>query len=224
MTQFSVSTSNDSYTLAGYSGNDTISGGNGNDVLWGALGSDSLTGGGGDDQFYYTDLLEGTDTITDFGQSGDRDKLLFAHNPNSSYARTSSAEVMSSIQPFDYKTNSFVLPSIFAFEDTTLYGVTSLSAVATTLANANFRIWFDQSNNIALGSAEYFLLTPGSSDSGINVFVWTDGERPNGSNSGTNNGMVESTELAHIAFLAGGDTSSVTGDEFAFQAISDFSV
>ena len=121
----------------------------GNDVLWGALGSDSLTGGGGDDQFYYTDLLEGTDTITDFGQSGDRDKLLFAHNPNSSYARTSSAEVMSSIQPFDYKTNSFVLPSIFAFEDTTLYGVTSLSAVATTLANANFRIWFDQSNNIA---------------------------------------------------------------------------
>ena len=56
------------------------------------------------------------------------------------------------------------------------------------------------------------------------MFVWTDGERPNGSNSGTNNGMVESTELAHIAFLASGDTSSVTGDEFAFQAISDFSV
>ena len=47
----------------------------------GWLGNDSLTGGDGNDQFYYTDLLEGADVITDFGQNGDNDKILFAHSP-----------------------------------------------------------------------------------------------------------------------------------------------
>ena len=48
----------------------------GNDVFWGGLGNDSLTGGDGNDQFYYTDLLEGADTITDFGQNADQDKIF----------------------------------------------------------------------------------------------------------------------------------------------------
>ena len=42
--------------------------------------------------------------------------------------------------------------------------------------------------------------------------------------TGTSDGVVDSTELSHIASLAGGDTSNITGDEFAFQSISGFSV
>ena len=75
----SASSSTSSYTLSGYSGGDLLTG-----VLemmfWGGLGNDSLTGGDGNDQFYYTDLLEGADVITDFGQNADQDKILFAHS------------------------------------------------------------------------------------------------------------------------------------------------
>ena len=58
----------------------------------GAPGSDSLTGGGGDDQFI-TLTCSKKGTITDFGQSGDRDKLLFAHTIP--HTRTSSPRVLS---------------------------------------------------------------------------------------------------------------------------------
>jgi hypothetical protein len=75
-----------------------------------------------------------------------------------------------------------------------------------------------------LGGEQYFLLTPGASDTGINVFVWTDGKTPQGQNTGTSDGNVNSTELTYVASLAGGDTSNITGDEFAFQSISGFSV
>ena len=219
----SASSSSSSYTLAGYSGNDILVGGAGNDVLWGALGNDSLTGGDGNDQFYYTDLLEGADVITDFGQNGDNDKILFAHSPTSIYTRTSAAELESTIGAFDYSQNN-ILPYVFAFEDPSLYGITSTSTLATTLSNGNFRIWSDQGNNQALAGEQYFLVTPGASDTGINVFVWTDGTTPQGQPTGTSDGIVNSTELSYIASLAGGDTSNVTGVEFAFQSISGFSV
>ena len=218
----SAASATDSYTLSGYSGNDIMTGGNGADVLWGGLGNDSLTGGNGPDQFYYTDLLEGVDTITDFGQSGDTDKLLFAHNPTSAYSRSN--VVKGNIAPFDYSNNGNKLPYVFAFEDTTLYGVTSKTAIATTLGNSNFRIWLDQSANTTIIGEEFFVVTPGSSDVGMNVFVWRDGLTPSNSSSGTSNGVVESTELAHVAQFAGGDTSAISGQEFAFQQISGFSV
>ena len=54
--------------------------------MWGALGNDTITGQGGNDQFYYTDLLEGTDQITDFTVG--QDTLLFAHNPTSAFSRS----------------------------------------------------------------------------------------------------------------------------------------
>ena len=219
----SASSSNSSYTLAGYSGNDILAGGAGNDVLWGGLGNDSLTGGNGNDQFYYTDLLEGADTITDFGQNGDQDKLLFAHSPSSIYTRTPAAEIQNNIGAYDYSQNS-ILPYVFAIEATSLDGITNLSTLATTLANGNFKIWTDQGNGQALAGEQYFLLTPGSSDTGINVFVWTDGITPQGQNTGTSDGIVDSTELTYVASLAGGDTTNVTGDEFAFQSISGFSI
>ena len=220
----SASSSTSSYTLSGYSGGDILTGGAGNDVLWGGLGNDSLTGGDGNDQFYYTDLLEGADVITDFGQNADQDKILFAHSPSSIYTRTSVAEIEGVIGSFDYLANGNILPYVFAFEDPSLYGVTSKNTLATTLTNGNFKIWADQGNGQALAGEEYFLLTPGASDTGINVFVWTDGTTPQGQPTGTSDGVVDSTELSYIASLAGGDTSIVTGDEFAFQSISGFSV
>ena len=75
-----------------------------------------------------------------------------------------------------------------------------------------------------MAGEQYFLLTPGSSDTGINVFVWTDGTTPPGQNTGTSDGIVDKTELSLVASLAGGDTSNVSGAEFAFQSISGFSV
>ena len=75
-----------------------------------------------------------------------------------------------------------------------------------------------------MAGEQYFLLTPGASDTGINVFVWTDGKTPLAQNTGTSDGIVNSTELTYVASLAGGDTSNITGDEFAFQSISGFSV
>ena len=162
--------------------------------------------------------------ITDFGQNADQDKILFAHSPSSIYTRTSVAEVDSVIGSFDYLANGNILPYVFAFEDPSLYGVTSKNTLATTLTNGNFKIWADQGNNQALAGEQYFLLTPGASDTGINVFVWTDGTTPQGQPTGTSDGVVDSTELSYIASLAGGDTSIVTGDEFAFQSISGFSV
>ena len=220
----SASSSSNAYTLAGYAGNDILAGGLGDDVLWGGLGKDSLTGGDGADQFYYTNLLQGPDVITDFGQNGDADTLLFAHSPTSSYTRTSAVEMFSTVQAFDYSTNGNVLPYVFAFEDPNLYGVEDAIPLSNILTNLGFRIWGHQNSNTTLPDEDYFLLIPGASDVGINVFVWTDGEAPNGTSTGTGDGIVDYTELSFVASLAGGDTSNITGDEFAFQSISGFSV
>ena len=190
----------------------------------GGLGKDSLTGGDGADQFYYTNLLQGPDVITDFGQNGDADTLLFAHSPTSSYTRTSAVEMFSTVQAFDYSTNGNVLPYVFAFEDPNLYGVEDAIPLSNILTNLGFRIWGHQNSNTTLPDEDYFLLIPGASDVGINVFVWTDGEAPNGTSTGTGDGIVDYTELSFVASLAGGDTSNITGDEFAFQSISGFSV
>ena len=95
--------------------------------------------------------------------------------------------------------NGNILPYVFAFEDPSLYGITSKNTLATTLSNGNFKIWADQGNNQALAGEQYFLLTPGASDTGINVFVWTDGTTPQGQNTGTSDGVVDSTELSYIA-------------------------
>ena len=70
------SSSTESWTLSGYSGADSLTGSPQNDVIWGALGNDTLTGLGGSDQFYYMDLLEGKDQITDFTVGQDTFFLL----------------------------------------------------------------------------------------------------------------------------------------------------
>ena len=45
------SSDSSSWSLYGYSGNDSLTGSAFNDVLWGALGNDTLSGLGGNDQF-----------------------------------------------------------------------------------------------------------------------------------------------------------------------------
>ena len=52
--------------LYGFDGNDTINGGDGNDLIDGGARKDILTGGAGDDTFYFANLAEAGDTITDF--------------------------------------------------------------------------------------------------------------------------------------------------------------
>lgn len=67
--------------LDGGDGNDELFGGEGGDFLVGGPGQDSLTGGLGGDQFIFTALGDGRDTILDFNASaGDRLNLeaLFA--------------------------------------------------------------------------------------------------------------------------------------------------
>lgn len=63
-------------TLFGAGGGDVLIGEGGNDVLVGGTGGDVLNGGAGNDAFFFRNET-GTDTITDFDQSGD-DVLIFS--------------------------------------------------------------------------------------------------------------------------------------------------
>ena len=53
--------------LAGGGGGDMLSGGAGNDTLSGGAGDDVLAGGTGADTFVFLSVLDGTDTVADFG-------------------------------------------------------------------------------------------------------------------------------------------------------------
>ena len=53
-------------TLSGGAGFDVMNGGAGNDILNGSTGNDTMTGGVGADDFVYTNINSGRDTITDF--------------------------------------------------------------------------------------------------------------------------------------------------------------
>ncbi|MBQ4809480.1 calcium-binding protein [Phaeobacter sp. HS012] len=60
--------------LRGGAGTDTVDGGAGADMIYTSLGGDELTGGADDDVFVLK-AGTGNTTITDFGDSGDNDKL-----------------------------------------------------------------------------------------------------------------------------------------------------
>jgi len=62
--------------LFGSMGNDTLKGMAGNDILLGGLGNDKLTGGSGADEFRFTALSQGVDTITDFKPGTDVISIL----------------------------------------------------------------------------------------------------------------------------------------------------
>jgi len=61
--------------INGTSGRDTLMGTSGNDIITGYQGADILTGGAGIDQFVYTSMRDGLDTITDF--TSGIDKIVF---------------------------------------------------------------------------------------------------------------------------------------------------
>jgi predicted extracellular nuclease len=61
--------------IKGTSGRDVIVGTDGDDVIEGGPGGDTLTGGKGRDQFVYSSVLDGGDTITDF--TAGEDLLVF---------------------------------------------------------------------------------------------------------------------------------------------------
>ena len=66
-------------TLLGLGGADTLNGDEGHDNLEGGDGNDTLIGASGNDSFIFSDLGQGTDTITDFSStgSGNNDRLTF---------------------------------------------------------------------------------------------------------------------------------------------------
>jgi len=68
--------SNGGDLLAGQDGNDTVFGGGGGDTIIGGDGSDTFTGGTGADTFVYSGGGLGTDTISDFADGGDADRVL----------------------------------------------------------------------------------------------------------------------------------------------------
>ena len=197
------SSATSSWTIAGYSGVDTLTGGSMNDVLFGGLGNDTKTGGGGDDQFYYTSLSDGTDTITDFGQSGDADTLLFNYNPTSNNTRSTIVSDGGSAGTVYNISSTNTLPNVWNFTN----NISSYSAsnIASTLTT--FRITTDGSTAIS-NIEEFFLLVGDGTNTG--VFVWKD----------TGNGAIASGELTHIANLNGVDNDSMTGTELAFQSIT----
>lgn len=68
----SISGNGDNDAVNGDAGNDSLLGGIGNDTLSGGTGSDTLGGGSGTDRFYFEDVTQGADTITDFTVGTDK--------------------------------------------------------------------------------------------------------------------------------------------------------
>ena len=201
---FDKSSDSSSWTLKGFSGTDILKGGTGDDVLFGGLDADTLTGGGGNDQFYFTALNDGTDTITDFGQSGDQDSLLFGATPSSSYTRrTIQNDAGANGSTYNISTDN-TLPSIFNFTTNT-NSYNSAGAVATLLSG--FKVTTDGSTAISAAESFFMILGNGTNSS---VYVWED----------TGNGVVASSELYHMANLTGVDNDTLSGVEFSFQTIS----
>ena len=201
---FDKSSDSSSWTLKGFSGTDTLKGGTGDDVLFGGLDADTLTGGDGNDQFYFTALNDGIDTITDFGQSGDQDSLLFGATPSSSYTRrTIQNDAAANGSTYNISTDN-TLPSIFNFTTNT-NSYNSAAAVATLLSG--FKVTTDGSTAISGAESFFMILGNGTNSS---VYVWED----------TGNGVVADSELSHMANLTGVDNDTLSGVEFSFQTIS----
>ena len=146
------------WRFEGYSGADIFKGGSGNDVFWGAIGGDTLTGNAGQDTFYFGDLTEGNDTITDFSVPGG-DVLQFSTSvQTSAYARDPSVVNMVQLHGTTYNmgSNSNVLPTIFNF-------TSQFSSANTTAGVKNqltsLKITTDGST--AISSATDFIIVTG---------------------------------------------------------------
>ena len=141
--------------------------------------------------------------ITDFGQSGDMDTLLFNYNPATHYTRTGMT-VDSGAQGTVYNiAASNTLPNIWNFTQ----NIASYSSANIASTLSTFKITTNGSAPITQAE-DFFVVVGDGTNTG--VFVWRD----------TGNGVIASGELTHMANLNGVNNDTLTGAEFAFQAIS----
>ncbi|MAI59459.1 MAG: hypothetical protein CMM92_00380 [Rickettsiales bacterium] len=194
------STSSDAWRFDGFSGNDSFKGGSGNDTFFGGLGADDLTGNGGSDTYYFSDFLEGADTIRTFSAA---DTLKFGYNFTNNYSRSVTFESDNGANGSVYNINasSGNLPIVFNF---TANNANHTASAGVSNFLSNFRITTDGSTDIS--TVEDALIVTGNSG---NTSIW------GWENSGTN-GTVEQTELVRLATLNSYDNDSMTAANVAF--------
>ena len=195
------------WRFEGYSGADNFIGGSGNDVFWGAIDGDTLTGNAGQDTFYFGDLTEGNDTITDFTVGAGGDILQFSTSvQTSAYARDASVVNMVQLHGTTYNMglNSNVLPSVFNF-------TSQFSSANTTTGVTNqltsFKVTTDGST--AISSPTDFIIVTGDTSTNGHVYGWSDG----------GNGVIDNGELFGLATLTGVDNDNIGATNFTFGPI-----
>ena len=195
------------WRFEGYSGADIFKGGSGNDVFWGAIGGDTLTGNAGQDTFYFGDMTEGNDTITDFTVGAGGDILQFSTSvQTSAYARDASVVNMVQLHGTTYNmgSNSNVLPTIFNF-------TSQFSSANTTAGVKNqltsFKVTTDGST--AISSATDFIIVTGDTSTNGHVYGWSD----------AGNGVIDNGELFGLATLTGVDNDNIGATNFTFGPI-----
>ena len=195
------------WRFEGYSGADIFKGGSGNDVFWGAIGGDTLTGNAGQDTFYFGDMTEGNDTITDFTVGAGGDILQFSTSvQTSAYARDASVVNMVQLHGTTYNMglNSNVLPTIFNF-------TSQFSSANTTAGVKNqltsLKITTDGST--AISSATDFIIVTGDTSTNGHVYGWSD----------SGNGVIDNGELFGLATLTGVDNDNIGASNFTFGPI-----
>ena len=197
------STSTDAWKFNGFSGNDNFKGGSGNDIFFGGLGADDLTGNGGSDTYFFSDFLEGADTIRTFSAA---DTLKFGYNFTNNYSRsltfTSDSGANGSV--YNIGASSGTLPIVFNFTANNSNHNTS-AGVSNFLSN--FRVTTDGSTDIA--TVEDAIIVTGNGGT-TSVWGWQ--------NSGSN-GTVEQAELVALASLNSYDNDTMAAANIAIGAL-----
>ncbi len=169
----------------------------------GLLGADDLTGNGGSDTYFFSDFLEGADTIRTFSAA---DTLKFAHGFSNNYSRTLTFESDSGSggSVFNIGASSGNLPIVFNF---TANNANHSSSAGVTNFLSNFRVTTDGSTQIS--TVEDALIVTGN---GANSSIW-------GWQNGASNGTVEQTELVRLATLNSYDNDTMAAANVAFGTL-----
>ena len=194
------STSSDAWKFNGFSGNDVFKGGSGNDIFFGGLGADDLTGHGGSDTYFFSDFLEGADTIRTFSAA---DTLKFGHSfTNNNYSRnvTFTSDSGSNGSVHNIGATSGNLPIVFNF---TANNANHTASAGVSNFLSNFRVTTDGSTDIA--TVEDAIIVTGNGGS-TSVWGWQ--------NSGSN-GTVEQSELVRLATLNSFDNDTMAAANIA---------